>query len=195
MNAAALQFDPQQHRYTLRGRVLPSVTQVLQPLRSDLQRVNAEALRAAGERGTAVHVAVELDEARDLDESSLDAHTAGCLAQWRRFKVSSRLLVIASEQRVVHEANGYAGTADIFGRINGVQVAIDIKTCAPHWTHALQLAAYVDAHRASGNSAPWMRYSLHLTPDNYTLKPYTNPNDVRAWNAALTLFNYRSVHA
>jgi len=194
MTPDGLRFDEARHEYRHRGRVLASVTQVLQQFRGDLGRINAETLRAAGERGTAVHRAIELHEARDLDPGSLDDYTAACLKQWERFVLRSHVHVLACEQRVAHPVAGYAGTADIFGTINGAQVCIDLKTCQPHWTHRLQLAGYVDAHRAGGNSAPWLRYGLYLRPDGYTLIPFQNPADFAAWQAALTLFNYRSVH-
>lgn len=194
MSADGLQFDATTHTYRYRGAVLASVTQILQQFRGDLARINAETLRAAGERGTAVHRAIEFYEAGDLNHASLDDDTADCLEWWIAFKRDSGLQVIASEQRVVHPVAGYAGTADVFGRIRGTQVCIDIKRCGLHWTHKLQLAGYVEAHRAGGNSAPWLRYGLYLAPDGYDLKPFTNPDDFKAWNAALTLFNYRSVH-
>jgi len=195
---SALQFDADSHTYKLGGRVVPSVTQVLAMLRGDLSRINQDTLRAAGERGTAVHAAIELDVDGQLDEESCSTHTLACLAQWRRFKADSGLRVIACEKRVYHQQNGYAGTADIFGRDpiakGATYRAIDVKTCAPHWTHALQLAAYVEAERSMPGVAgnPWIRSCLYLSPDGYRLVTYSDHDDFRAWNHALALFYYRS---
>ena len=77
MNKTAehLLFDEEAHRYELDGRYIPNVTSIIKPL-STLDRVPAEVLARAAERGKAVHKACELHLLGDLDETTLDDEIA-----------------------------------------------------------------------------------------------------------------------
>ena len=55
-----LTFDEAKHIYRLKGIIVPSVTQVMQPLSDETYRgVEAKVLRRAAGKGTAVHNAIE----------------------------------------------------------------------------------------------------------------------------------------
>lgn len=72
---ARFEFDPVAHRYTLDGRVLPSVTQILRGL-DDFSHVPARVLERARDRGTRVHSACNLDVLGTLDEATVDDEVA-----------------------------------------------------------------------------------------------------------------------
>ena len=62
---AELAFNAESHTYTLDGRALPSVTQVLDPL-NELDGVPRDVLAAATEFGTHVHLACDLHDVQDV---------------------------------------------------------------------------------------------------------------------------------
>src|SRR5450755_787122 len=77
-------FDAEAHEYRLAGLVLPSVTQIIAPL-TDYSGIPADVMEFARARGQAVHLACELDDKKDLDESTLDPQLLGYVTAWRAF--------------------------------------------------------------------------------------------------------------
>lgn len=192
--ADGLQFDAELHRYTLDGRQLPSVTEILRPVTEHEYRgVDREVMDRAALLGTAVHKLIELDIAGTLDEDALDDSLRPYLAQWRQFRAQSGFLPIYSEQRVHSMKYGYAGTLDLAGKLNGMPAVVDAKrTTAVPRSAGPQTAAYRYA-LAEVFDGDWQvadRYALHLTPERWRLVPQKDPNDLRVFLASLTLHNY-----
>ena len=139
-----LAFDERAHRYTLDGVQLPSVTTVLQHAGLvDYGFLNAEDRARCLERGRAVHVATEQDDAGELAEASVPPEIRGYLEAWRAFRWDYEFLPRLIEHRVCHRQYRYAGTLDRVGRVrDGTEVILDIKTGAAPDCVRLQLAAY-----------------------------------------------------
>lgn len=140
----SLEFDVESHQYRLDGSILPSVTQILQATGMiDAQWYTAD----AAHRGTVVHEIVQYLE-EGVISSSLEAireangEVVGYIAAWYAFLDAVDWQGKNSEYRVFSPLNGYAGTVDLYGYLNGKRTIIDIKTGPPQIWHGVQLAAY-----------------------------------------------------
>lgn len=193
-----LTFDQDSHTYRFAGLVVPSVTQILRPM-MDLDHVEPDLLRRASAFGTAVHMACELDDNQQLDESALDANLMPYLAGWRKFCREHGCTWDWIESRVYHPTMRYAGTLDRHGFVDGFRAVVDIKSGTSLYASVgPQLAAYAHAH-AQGISQPAMasvyrRYAVRLYPDGYELKQYTDPTDWATFASLVTLRQFCGKH-
>ena len=188
---AGFEFDPVAHRYTLDGRVLPSVTQILRGL-DDFSNVPARVLEKARDRGNRVHAACNLAVLGALDENTVDYEVRPYLDQFRKFLRESRFAPTLSEFRVYDDKLWYAGTLDLFGDLPGqVDVQIDIKSGAVPRSAGPQTAAYAHALHARTGIKTRKRYVLDLKPTKYSLPPLTDPNDMAVFKGELRKFNER----
>lgn len=177
---SALAFDPVAHRYTLEGRELISVTQVLR----EAGFIETQwATDAAMARGTAVHAAVQaFHESGVVPEDDV---TAPFFDAYLAFQQEAGFTVAASEERVHDPVLGYAGTLDLRGwftsQPSGVDL-IDIKTgTVPSWV-GYQTAAYMRLLTGTRKR----RWALHLRIDGtYRLVPLTARTDERVFLAAM----------
>jgi len=188
-----LAFDAPTHTYRFAGQVVPSVTQLLDKLHS-FAGVPHDVLEAAKERGTAVHVACELDDKGDLDEESVHPLVDGYLAGWRRFKAEMKPQILAIEDRGFNRLFRYAGTRDRRLLINGQPWTIDIKTsAAAHPCWGLQLAAYT---RLFDGCFEDRRGTVQLRPDGtYSLLSWTDPADWPTFAGIVQLTHWSTKHA
>lgn len=175
-----LEFDPEVHQYRVDGRILPSVTQVLEAAGiSDKTWVPESALI----RGTHVHRAIELDIASDLDWSTLDESYYPYMEAWEAFQKESGFVIEASEIRVWHRTDLYAGTLDLRGRFSRSRAIIDIKvnSIPPHTR--IQTAGYDRCLEKKHH-----RFALQLKDTGrYKLVEFKDPRDYKVWQAALTV--------
>ena len=121
-----LLFDESTHTYTLDGKRLPSVTEICAPLTAG-RYDNALAAYAAA-RGSRIH---ELTALYDLDAlpDEIEAELVGYVKAWAAF---------CRDYRPVWERvewpgwsiDGFAGTVDRIGLIDGERLAVDVKTAA-----------------------------------------------------------------
>lgn len=187
-----LTFDPIKHEYRWNGAVVPSVTQVLQPLMS-MEFVDADVLRRAQDFGTAVHLACELHDKGTLDESALDPHLLPYLRGWRNFTREHHVVWDLIEERVFHPTLRYAGTLDRRGNVDGYPSMVDIKSGTSLYPSVgPQLAAYT--HASSPTPAAYRRYAVRLYPDGYELKQYTSPMDWPCFASLITIRNFCNQH-
>lgn len=191
-----LAFDEASHSYTLDGRRVPSVTQVLKSLPNEYAMVDRAVMEAAAGLGRAVHKLIELDLADRLNVNSLDDELVDYLLQWQDFRHTSGFEPILSEARVASPRYRYAGTLDLFGRLNGRLVLIDAKrTAAVPRSAGPQTAAYELALRESHpelfEATTYVdRFALHLKRDRWQLVPFRDVADQRVFLSALTIHNW-----
>ncbi|MEW5709794.1 MAG: hypothetical protein AB1830_12965 [Pseudomonadota bacterium] len=190
-----LTFDPATHTYCWDGQPVPSVTRILEPV-IDYSRVPPEVLERKRQIGEAVHQAIALDLAHDLDEESVVEPWAPYFLAWRRFLAESGFEPHLFEHRLYHPKYGYAGTLDLWGRLKGKYVLIDTKnTSELHPATALQTAAYAEALQAQDGLGTDCRYALHLKPDGtYELHPFKERTDFNVFLSLLSLFNWKRRH-
>lgn len=199
MDQAALHFDEATHTYTLGGRVLPSVTQVLDTIDSEWKEfVDPVALEEAKIRGRHVHRLVELDVRDELDEDSVAPAYQGHLRHWRAFMAETRFKPILAEQRVHHADLGYAGTLDLLGMIGSDFWLVDVKTGTIPRTVGLQTAAYQVAGQ-SLHKVPFRarRAVLLLHEDKHRFVPIDSQLsvDIADFAAALRIHQWRNRNA
>jgi hypothetical protein len=195
VQTADIQFDAAEHRYTVGGVRLPSVTEVLDPL-LELDGIPRAVLKAAAEFGTHVHMACDLFDKGVLDEPALDPHLSPYLAAWKLFLRDTGAQIVESELRVMHPKLRYAGTLDKLARMKkrGTSriVQIDIKSGEVPRTVGPQTAAY-DAAAGFEFVGIAGRYALQLRGDTtYRLIEQKEPTDWSIFLSALNLHHWRN---
>lgn len=183
-----LTFNAGPHEYRWKGEIVPGVTSVLEAAGLlDFGGASEEQLRAARERGTAVHKLCELADLNDLDEDSIDESLVGYLDAWGRFKVEQAFEIEVVEQPVYNTTHRYAGTLDRCGllpRSYGL-VLVDIKTGQPQQATGPQTAAYLAALPRTDRART--RIAVYLQPDGrYAMVTHDDRNDFNIFLAALT---------
>jgi hypothetical protein len=186
------------HEYRLEGHVVPSVTQILEPLSAHQYRyVAGQVMDDAAALGKAVHRMIELDLRDDLDTDTLPSALRMYFEAWRNFRELSGLHSMRSEYRVYSPSYNFAGTLDLAGELNGRAAIIDTKrTAAVPRTAGPQTAAYRQAlHESDTQVGPvWKdadRYALHLRKDGtWRLVPFKDNNDLRVFLACAAIHSW-----
>lgn len=194
-----LTFDEPTHTYRWQGRVVPSVTQVLDSCLNSFAFVAENLLEAARDRGTYVHQLCELSDLGELDDDAeRDGEHWKRLLAWRKFCSDYGANWSAIETRGYSARFGYAGTVDRRGKLErhtGTrQWIIDIKSSASKsksW--GMQLAAY----RQIATEEDVMSWALArrgtvqlLENGNYVFEEFTNPKDWDAFASILTILDW-----
>lgn len=120
----------------------------------------AEAIKqAAGDKGSKVHQAIEdlvkgnevkmdakyLNKTTEKEEE-LTVEEYECIMSFASWFNRVKPVVLASEQVVFNDAEGYAGTVDMTCEIDGRPYILDFKTGQTIWPeHELQISAYKHA--------------------------------------------------
>ena len=188
-----LEFEPATHTYRSGGRVVPGVTTILKPLQ-DFGRIDPEVLRAKAELGTAVHLACELSDSNDLDETSVHESVKPYLDAWLKFRRETGATVLMSERQVFDPLRWFAGTLDRVMLIGDVKHLLDIKTGVQIPASAgPQTAAYLCA---LGDATVTRRAVVQLKPDGtYRFKPLNDPNDLAVFMSCLTVHRFLEGHS
>lgn len=179
------QFDKDRHIYTLDGRILPSVTQVLECVGMIDTRYFTDFHRF---RGSAVHAACHYLDEYDLDWDSVEPQFVPYIKAYERFKEESGFMPETIEQPKHCPVWRFAGTPDRVGLLNGRRVVIDLKNVSYLPAYAIQTAAYA---WLSGR-AELPRFTVHLKPDaTYKLHPENNAADLDEFFAALRVTHWK----
>ena len=125
---ANLIFCDEQHRYTVDGEEVPSVSEITRFIAKEIYgEINQTILDSAASRGTSVHKAAEaLDKYGKVEVS--DEHLP-YLKAYLKFLKENRPTWEKIEWAVNNQTL-YAGTIDRYGTINGKQAIVDLKTTA-----------------------------------------------------------------
>ena len=205
-----LTFTPEDHVYRLDGAPVPwAVTQLLEAagVSPNYSKVNPHVLRHARLRGIHVDACCDLDDADDLDWSSVSPEAVGYVQAWQAFKADFGYEPVLAQPLLYHPAYGYAGTSDSIGVLDGTAAVVERKATAKMAaSYALQTAAYAApgihiAPRGGGRleAAPWgtepvMRLGVHLKPGGqYELVAYDDPDDEAAWLGVVALARWRKL--
>lgn len=183
-----LTFEADGHVYRYRGKAVPSVTQILEPLQL-LDGARPEDLEYARERGSAVHLACHLYNMDTLDEAALDPVLLPYLLGWKDFLTDTGFEITASEQPIFNRGLGYAGTPDFVGNYAGTTWVGDIKSGAVPSTVGAQLAAYQHALA----KRPRRRMCVQLLGDGrYKIIEQKDLGDMSIFISALNIHNFRA---
>jgi hypothetical protein len=197
-------FDEATHTYTVDGRKVPSVTEILGDL-STVKRLDPSWLAAARERGQLVHKVVELHNQNDLDESSVDPSLAGYLKAWKRFCSDLLFKPLATERVVYSQRWGFAGKLDVLGVWQPNKwrrfCLPEVKTGNKDPTHGPQTAAYLKAavemqilDDLRPKDLP-QRCGVYLDASGYyNCERFSDPQDWPTFLAALTVHRFKERH-
>ena len=157
--------------------------------------------------GDLVHSWIESDikgEPKTLADDTAPQTARWMWQNWLKFKDYYKPEFTATEFTVWSDTHGYAGTADLGMRINGMHVLADTKTGKRAYPEvAMQLAAiqYADfILEPDGRERPVPEYDgyavLHLRPRSATLHPvYKIPEAFQAFLALKAVFDWDVQHA
>lgn len=186
-----IDFNEDKHEYSVNGVKVPSVSEILSPLNADRYGdINPAVLRAAAEKGTAVHEMCEaIDYGIDPDEEEMP-EIQGYVDAYYQFLFDHDVYwkmveQIVSFSRFDGELPLYCGTIDRFGIVDGRKAVVDIKTYASMTTEAQMTASCQTALYADAIDEPIRpkRYILHLKKDGkYRLIDLDNFDEKRGWN-------------
>lgn len=157
------------------GRIIPSVTSILKESLNLYQYKHSGASYAAN-RGTMCHLACQLHDEHDLDESTLDPVIIPYLEQYKLAKKQYGVTVEANEIRRYHNTMFYAGSVDAIIKIKKRGIW-DLKTGKAEGWHRFQTALY--AGMLKEELGELERYCLYLKPDSFQLVQHTCPTDFR----------------
>lgn len=189
-------FDEESHVYRLGDRVLPSVTQVIGFL-TDLSRVPPDVLERKRLFGRAVHLACELDDAGELDESSTHPAVMTRVVAWRQAlqALDARVVLAEGAMRGYHPRLMFAGTPDRLICVGGREHwLVDLKTSDDAYrSWGVQLAGYqlllLEREDVPGIQK---RVAVQLFDDgDFKVVPYRNPNDELCFRACLSIYQWK----
>lgn len=156
-----VQFYEETHTYTLDGKTVPSVTQVLEKhnLAPDLSMIPQSNLDKAAEHGTEVHSAIE-DYIKNGTTSFIPE--VGYFAQ-----LCTAYGILPELSETVYATETIAGTVDVIGRKAGKTIIIDIKTGKKLYmrSYRWQLSLYKYLHETITGDKVEGLYIFHLTGD------------------------------
>lgn len=159
---ATLLFFDQDHRYTLGGEDLPSVTHICRFLAYDYKSAQPWLAEAAARRGTAVHEVCALIDYGEEPEVSPEIE--GYITAYRRFlkDYQPEWEGIETPLFVCDDWYKFAGTPDRWGQMGGKFTLLDIKTGAVHVPYvSAQLCGYSVMLLAGGRKVQ-SSYALRL---------------------------------
>jgi len=194
-----LTFTAETHEYRINGRLVPSVTRILESVGLiDYSHIPWQIRQMALERGRAVHEAIALDLAGDLDEESAEEiGILGYVLAARDARAALGILVpTAVEERVFHPKLDYAGTLDL----RDGNIMLDWKTNQADYWVRFQLAAYAACLAGAGDGrwagASVRRICVELH-DDATYRLYEIPaagwlEDWQTFLAALRVYRERT---
>lgn len=200
-----LDLEPESHRYTLDGVVIPGCTQVLAAMGATpgFNFLSPEDLEFYRSRGHAVHSAVEYSIKGTLDRRTVVDEVAPYLEGWQRASEELKIEVLDLdgepfiEKPLSHPVFRYGVKPDVVGRIGRQTGMIEIKATSVHGpATGIQLAAQLIAVRNAMPGIGSMRLGLRLLPKPpyYEFKYYTERSDEAVWLSFLNGFNWLTKH-
>jgi hypothetical protein len=183
-----LTFEPEKHEYRYKGVRVPSVSEIIAPIR-DYSGIDPAILANAARRGTAVHFECELyDKGMSGGLKSMDAELRPYFSAYLRFleEHDCEWLYI-EEPGYIHEL-GVAGTPDRFGTVDGFVAGLDLKaTAKKHAATGVQIAGY---EMMVPQFEVQKRYGLRLKRDGtYELTEY--PDERVTFRSLVNVWKWR----
>lgn len=192
-----IEFDEKKHQYKVDGKVVPSVTEILEHITAvGYGKVNPAILEEAKERGTAVH---ELTEAIDLGfpPEYIDPAVEGYAVAYLKFLDDYDVEWDYIEHRFYEPKMGFCGTIDRVGKIDGKDCVLDIKTTSsPSVDQKIAVCCQTAAYDFGlGNEDGFDRYALYLHSDGtYDFMNCSDYEDGKGFNALRIFLELCNLH-
>lgn len=119
-------FDGEKHIYTLNGKLIPSVSEIISPLSNPIDESLENTYEVAAERGTFLHNAAMLLADKDYEieyPEEYQGYIDGIVA----FLAEHEVIPLIQEQPMYHSELLYAGTPDNICFFDGKLSIIDYK--------------------------------------------------------------------
>ncbi len=187
------EFNELEHIYTLRGRRIPSVSEILKSLnlRRDYKYATDEHLW----RGTQIHKALEFHQKGTLNETILDPHISPRVEAWRRFEQETGFIPWGWERPLLDDIWGIAGKPDVWGAAHNEIWVVDYKSGCVDPSEGIKLAAYetlLVVNKLIPNNACVRKMAVQLKPNrDYNLKTFDNEESISMWYQARSLHNWK----
>ena len=188
-----------EHEYTINGKVVPSVTQILK--RTGLTRGTEYYTEAGRRRGTYVHGMIVAYELHILDETILPEAARAYLDVWTLCKAQMGIRqTILTEYAIGHPRYCYAGTLDLLCLVGKVEypTLIDLKTGTPQPADALQTMLYSLCLEVNPDVEAWQnphRAAIYLSPERYIFEAHEDWMDDRDDAlSAVRMYHYKKRH-
>lgn len=185
MNSPVIEFHEPTHTYSVNGRPVPSVTQVLK----EAGLIDTTWYNEWGKhRGSTVHRCMQLLAEDRLDLASVDPRIQGYVDAGARFMDEINFEVERTEMHVCNEKLRFAGTLDLFGRRKNNPAIIDYKTGPLQRPTQIQLTGYSNTDQMPGG--PIELWGVQLRIDGtYKMERFI-PN-FPVWHAALRVVGWK----
>jgi len=152
-----LTFDEEKHLFTANGEVIPSVTTVLKRAGMTPDWSKIADIEWYAQRGTYIHRATELWEAKTLDEDTVDDEIRPYLEAYKKFRADYPVPITAQELRLWHPRYRYAGIIDIvtedtssfklFLKNTGKYKLVEVKDIRSHLNYFISALIATDENR------------------------------------------------
>jgi len=189
LEMSELTFDEGPHIYRLNGMVIPSVSQIMEPLSTaEYGMIDRKTLDEAANKGTAVHNAIENWLKFGIED--LNPEYMGYMEGFKEWWELRKPILVGSELRVYHKLLRYAGTVDLLAIIDDELNLIDFKTTyrLVEKNCGVQLEAYSQGFASHGLKIAKKRI-LHLKKDGTWDDPQFPANDANRWRVFGSLKN------
>jgi len=187
-------YDDESHTYTIDGRPVPSITQAL----VEAGIVETKFYNEEGrDRGSFIHKASQYLDQKDLDLDSIPEDHKGFLDGYQEFKDCTGFepYLHGIEKPLFHPVHYFGGTPDRWGKLNGSDVVLELKTGSiSPWT-AIQTAAQEILINFIEPALDLRRHALRLSKDGkWKLFTYNDPRDHAVFLAALQVSHWKRSH-
>lgn len=189
-----IEFNEKDHIYTKNGIVLPSVTQIMQPLYEAVYgKADMNASDNGKSKGKEIHRAI--DDYCEFGMIDISEEYRPYLDNFIRYIDEHQYEIVASEVMLCHPVYNYAGKIDIIVKNpKGEFVLIDNKTgdLQPK-LHAVQLQAYTDMWSANKMPEIAFKVALGLSDKGYKEHRYEK-YDTKAksvFDACYKIYKYK----
>lgn len=175
-----LEFEPESHTYTIDGRIVPSVSQIMKPLtEGTYARIPKRILDKAKDRGTKVHEAIE----NYIIFGTISEECRGYVEQFIEFLHQTQFQPYRTELMLTEGT--YAGTVDLLLMSSEGVILVDLKTTYKIHEDLLgvQLAGYKTLCEINGYNI-LSCHVLQLKPDKFKFQPI-EPNNEK-WRSLLS---------
>ena len=189
-----IEFNEKDHIYTKNGIVLPSVTQIMQPLYEQVYgKADMNASDNGKSKGKEIHRAI--DDYCEFGMIDISEEYKPYLENFIRYIDEHQYEIVASEVMLYHPVYNYAGTIDIivtdkkgeYGMIDNKTGDLQAKL------HAVQLQAYTDMWSANKMPEIAFKVALGLSDKGYKEHRY-DKYDTKAksvFDACYKIYKYR----
>jgi len=177
-----LSFDPKTHTYTQDGKVLPSVTQIINRVLP--RKWNAD--EWAMQRGTMVHKAMHLYLNGGLNFDKLDERIKGRVESLIKAVDQFGWRPRITEESFKHSVMCYAGTPDMITECGCI---VDWKASI-EWTVQAQLGGYVGLCRANDIKANRVYACKCNDNGEYKIEAFGPDESFMYWCSIYTIYGY-----